>query len=123
MYNNSFAYVSAPYRGDKKHNMHRAREYSRTLYEMGFIPICPYLLFPQFLRDDIPEQRKAQGDMALAMLRRCRVLVVCSDEITEEMLTEIMLAKRLGIVATTMEGIKKISLYGHEGKAEYDEKE
>ena len=114
-----FAYVSAPYRGDKKHNIHRAREYSRTLYDMGFIPICPNLLFSQFLKDDVPEQRKAQIDMGLDLLQRCRVLVVCSEEITEEMETEIMLAKRLGIVATTMEGLQKINLYGQKGELAY----
>lgn len=53
--------------------------------------------------------------MALVLLRRCRVLVVCSDEISEDMETEILLAKRLDIVATTMEGIRKISLYGQKG--------
>ena len=118
MYKKAFAYVSAPYRGNKKHNMRKAREYCRLLYEMGFVPICPYLLFPQFMDDNIPEQRKATGEMALALLRRCRVLVACSDDITEDMETEIMLAKRLGIVATTLEGIQKITLYGEKGEIE-----
>ena len=118
MTNKAFAYVSAPYRGDKKHNMRRAKEYSRTLYDLGFIPICPYLLFPQFLDEGVPEQRKALEEMALALLRRCRVLIACSDEITEEMETEIMLAKRLGIVATTLEGIRKISRYGETNSGE-----
>ena len=115
-----FAYVSAPYRGNKKQNLDRMREYCRELYEMGYTPICPYLLFPQFLSDDIPEQRKAQSEMALALLRRCRVLVVCSGGINEEMETEILLAKRLDIVATTMDGIRRISQYGQKGDEDYE---
>ena len=115
MYNKAFSYVSAPYRGDKQRNLKRAREYCRALYEMGFIPICPNLMFPQFLNDSVPEQREAQTKMALELLRRCRVLVVCSDVISEDMETEIMLAKRLGIVSTTLTGIQKISLYSKGG--------
>lgn len=111
----AFAYVSAPYRGDKQRNLKRAREYCYTLYEMGFIPICPNLMFPQFLKDNVPEQREAQTKMALELLRRCRVLVVCSDVISEDMETEIMLAKRLGIISTTLSGIQKISLYSKVG--------
>jgi hypothetical protein len=94
--------------------------YCRELYEMGFIPICPHLLFTQFLNDDIPEQRKAQAEMALGLLRRCRVLVVCSDEINEDMETEILLARRLEIVATTMDGVRRISQYGHMGASEFE---
>ena len=48
--------------------------------------------------------------MSLELLRRCRVLVVCSDEVTEEMEAEILLAKRLGIVSTTLAGIKKMDV-------------
>ena len=51
----------------------------------------------------------------MELLRRCRVLVVCSDELTEEMEAEILLAKRLGMVATTLTGIKKISLHTASG--------
>jgi len=64
------------------------------------------------VKDSIPEEREARRDMAQSLLRRCRVLVVCSDEITEEMETEIMLAKRMGMVSTTLSGIRKISQHG-----------
>ena len=112
MFKRAFAYVCAPYRSNRKQNSAQLREYCKMLFEMGYIPICPNLSFPQFLSDNIPEQRKAQTDMALELLRRCRVLVVCSDEISEDMEAEIILANRLGIVATTMDGIRQISLYG-----------
>ena len=68
------------------------------------------MMFSRFLSESVPEQREARRSMSLELLRRCRVLVVCSDELTEEMEAEILLAKRLGIVATTLAGIKKLSL-------------
>lgn len=73
------------------------------------------MMFSRFLSEAVPEQREARRAMSLELLRRCRVLVVCSDEVTEEMEAEILLAKRLGIVSTTLAGIKKISLHSASG--------
>ena len=79
------------------------------------MPICPCMMFSRFLSESVPEQREARRSMSLEFLRRCRVLVVCSDELTEKMEAEILLAKRLGMVATTLTGIKKISLHTASG--------
>ena len=68
-----------------------------------------------YTSESVPEQREARRSMSLELLRRCRVLVVCSDELTEEMEAEILLAKRLGMVTTTLTGIKKISLHTASG--------
>ena len=46
--------------------------------------------------------------MAEELLRRCRVVVVCGKEISDGMTGEIALAKRLGIVTTTLDGVFKI---------------
>lgn len=49
--------------------------------------------------------------MAHALLRRCRVLVVCTDTVTEDMEVAMMLAKRWHIVATTLTGLQKITAH------------
>ncbi|PWM29336.1 MAG: hypothetical protein DBX40_00275 [Clostridiales bacterium] len=107
--NRPFAFVCSPFAGESRTNIKKARSYCRKLYELGYTPIAPHLLFPQFLEDDIPAERKDGLDMAQELLRRCRVLVVCGKDISDGMMGEIALAKRLGIVATTLEGITKIS--------------
>lgn len=45
------------------------------------------------------------------MLRCCRVVVVCGKTNTEVMTGEIELARRLGIVITTLDGIERIGDY------------
>lgn len=76
--NKPFAFVCSPYAGESRNNTKRVRGYCRKLYELGCIPIAPHLLFPQFLEDDIPTERKDGLDMAEELLRRCRAVVVCS---------------------------------------------
>lgn len=112
----TFAYVCAPFQNSAGFPLHKAKEYCLALYELGYIPIAPNLMFSKFLRESIPEQREARRDMARQLLRRCRVLVVCGDEITEEMEAEILLAKRLRIVSTTLAGIKAIALHGRKSE-------
>lgn len=107
----TFAYVCAPFESSAGLPFHKVREYCLALYELGFIPIAPNLMFCQFLSEAVPAQHAARQDMAQALLRRCRVLVVCGDTVTEEMESEILLAKRLHIVSTTLAGIQKIALY------------
>lgn len=115
MMNKTFAYVCAPVNQAMGFASGKLKEYSKTLFELGYIPICPCMMFKRFLLDSVPEQREARRSMSLELLRRCRVLVVCSDEINEEMEAEILLAKRLGMVATTLGGIRKISLHTASG--------
>jgi hypothetical protein len=112
MNNRTFAYVCAPYNAAREFPSEKTKEYCRTLLELGYLPVAPNMMFSQFMKDTVPQEREARRGMAQSLLRRCRVLVVCSDEITEEMETEIMLAKRLGMVSTTLAGIRKISLHG-----------
>ena len=109
-----FAYVCAPYFANSRETGERLRRCSLALFELGYIPICPNLMFTRFLRESIPQQRDARHHMAQQILRRCRVLVVCGDAVTEEMESEIMLAKRLGIVSTTLMGLQAISDFTQE---------
>ena len=110
-----FAYVSAPHVEGNDLLTLQAISYCKDLYDMGFIPICPALMFSQFLNDGVPQERESKQEMSLNLLRRCRVLVVCGNEVTDEMEREILLAKRLNIVSTTFGGIERLSIYSRLG--------
>ena len=100
-----FAYVCAPGKGTGAAELNKIRGYCRQLYEAGYLPIAPALLLPQFLNMRAPKERQAASEMAHSLLRRCRVVVACGPQITEEMVCDLMLARRLNILATTLEGI------------------
>ena len=51
-------------------------------------------------------------DMGRDLLRRSRVLVVCGHSVTEAMKNDIAVAQRLGITATTLEGILTVKGQG-----------
>ena len=82
------------------------------MYEAGFSPICPTLFHPLFLNDAIPEEHKSGIDMARNLLKRAHVLVVCGHTVTEAMKNDIAVAQRLGITATTLEGILTVKGQG-----------
>lgn len=98
-----FAYVCSPYRGDIEANVERARGYCREIFEAGYTPLAPHLLFPQFLTDSIPREREAGMEMAAALLPLCRVLTVCGGDITGGMAREIRLAEELGVPILTLD--------------------
>lgn len=106
------AYVTAAWYGGDSENAEQAARYCRAVYEAGFSPICPTLFLPLFLNDAVPEEHKDGIDMGRDLLRRSRVLVVCGIPITEEMKNDIAVAQRLGITATTLEGILAVKGQG-----------
>ena len=53
------------------------------------------------------EEGTSRLDMAEELLRRSRVVVACGTKVNENVKNDIALAKRLGIVSTTMDGIQK----------------
>ena len=109
--NRPFAYVCAPTAGETGNNNKKVRGYCRKLYELGYLPAAPHLLFPQFVNNNVPSEHNDCIHMASDMLRRCRVVVVCGKTNSEVMTSEIELAKRLGIVITTLDGIEHIGDY------------
>lgn len=106
------AYITAAWRGDPCVDTERASKYCRAVYEAGFSPICPTLYMPLFLNDAIPEEHKNGIDMSRNLLRRSSVLVVCGHTVTESMKNDIAVAQRLGITATTLEGILTVKGQG-----------
>lgn len=107
-----FAYITAVWKGGEFTVADQASVYCRKVYETGFTPICPVLYLPNFLRDSIPAEHKDGIDMARELLRRSHVLIVCGDEVDEAVKNDIAVAQRLGITATTLDGILKIHSQG-----------
>lgn len=106
------AYITAAWSGDDCENAELAAKYCRTVYKAGFSPICPTLYLPLILNDAIPEEHKDGIDMSRNLLRRSHVLVVCGHTVTEAIKNDIAVAQRLGITATTLEGILTVKGQG-----------
>ena len=101
----SLAYITAAWRGDPAVDMEQAAHYCRVVYDAGYSPIYPMLYLPLFLNDAVPEEHKSGIDMGRDLLRRSRVLVVCGSYVDEAVKNDIAVAQRLGITATTLDGI------------------
>ena len=61
-------YICSPYsQGCINDNIENARRYSRFAVDSHCIPITPHIYFTQFMRDEIPDERKtamfASGQM------------------------------------------------------------
>ena len=106
------AYITAAWCVSDAENAKQAAQYCLIVYEAGFSPICPTLFHPLFLNDAIPEEHKSGIDMARNLLKRSHVLVVCGHTVTEAMKNDIAVAQRLGITATTLEGILTVKGQG-----------
>lgn len=102
------AYISASWGDEELETKAVAAKYCRAVYEAGYSPICPVMFQSYFLSKKKAQEYKDGRDMANELLRRSRILVVCGDEMSEEVLENIALAKRLRIAATTLEGITTI---------------
>jgi len=106
------AYITAAWYGDEGEQTMQAMRYCRTVYEAGYFPICPVMFMPLFLNDAIPEDHESKADMSRDLLRRARVLVVCGRGVSEEVKNDIAIAARLGITATTLDGILTVKGHG-----------
>ena len=106
------AYITAPWGENEFENTENAARWCRQVYDAGFSPVCPLLFLPLFLKDSIPQEHKDGIDIGRDLLRRSRVLVVCGHIVTEEMKNDIAIAQRLGITATTLDGILTVKGQG-----------
>lgn len=108
----SLAYITAPWGDNEFENTEKAAGYCRDIYDAGFIPICPVLILPLFLNDRVPKEHNDSLDIARELLRRSRVLVVCGEQLNQEMKNDIAIAERLRITATTLDGILRVKGQG-----------
>ena len=84
------------------------KRYCRTVYELGYVPICPTLSDNQYLSDESPDELRDLHSIALQKLARCRMLVVCGKEISHDMSVEIGIAEKRHLICTTLDGLTKI---------------
>lgn len=86
-------YICSPYAGDIEKNTANARRYSRYAVEVGYIPLAPHLLFPQFLNDALLEERQLGLFFGNAIMSKCSEVWVFGDRISAGMAEEIRRAK------------------------------
>ncbi len=84
------------------------KRYCRKVYELGYVPICPKLADGQYLQTENPDEKRQFQSIARQKLGRCRMLVVCGNEISHAMSGEIGLAEKRNLICTTLDGLAKI---------------
>ena len=93
-------FVCSPFAGDMGLNAKLAEEYSRFVYECGGVPVTPHLLFPRFLDEHNPDERRAGLEMGKRLLAHCDQLWAFGDVVSSGMKEEIHRAGELGIPVT-----------------------
>lgn len=100
----ALAYVCCP----AGENRAKLQKYCRKIYELGYVPVCPQFTFSPFLDESVAEEAQDKAKMSHLVLKRCRMVVVCGQEVTGAMNAEISMADRLHIICTTLDGLIKI---------------
>ena len=88
-------YICSKFSGDEQHNVEMARRYCRYAVDLGFVPLAPHLLLPQFLSEK--RERALAIQIDLRLLEVCQELWVCGDEISDGMMREIDRATDMGL--------------------------
>lgn len=84
------------------------KRYCRKVYELGYVPICPKLSEAQYLQPDNADEKRDFHSIARQKLGRCRMLVMCGNEISHSMSAEIGAAEKRNLICTTLDGLAKI---------------
>lgn len=90
-------FICSPFAGDIEGNIERAKRYGRFAVSEKVIPIIPHLMYPQFLYEDDPDERKLGIDMGLVLLSKCHEIWVFGETISKGMAVEIKKAKKYNI--------------------------
>lgn len=90
-------YICSPFAGDVERNIDNARRYCAFAVRQGTIPIAPHLLFPQFLDDGNPEERKLGLLFGKILLDRCEAVWAFGSRVSSGMAAELERAKRRSI--------------------------
>ena len=88
------AYICSPFSGDIAANQEKARRYCRFAVDSGYIPLAPYLYFPQFMDDSNRAERDLALFMDLVLLSKCAELWGFGETISRGMSIEIEKARR-----------------------------
>ena len=90
-------FICSPYAGDIECHIRRAQGYCRFAVSKNCIPIAPHLLFPQFMEEDDPEQRRLGIFFGLVLQSKCKEVWVFGGNITKGMAVEIEKAHERGL--------------------------
>ena len=92
--------LSAPTKEGIRQNMERAAHYACLVSgTFGCRAIAPHSFLPEYLDDNIPEEREAGLAFGLSVLRLSKAIIVCGSRISSGMRGEIRLAGKLDIPA------------------------
>lgn len=86
-------YICSPYAGNIEANIAAAQKYSRHAVDIGYIPITPHLLFPQFMNDTDPKERELGLFFGNALMSKCSEVWVFGSTISTGMEAEIKRAR------------------------------
>ena len=90
-------FICSPYGGDIEVNTMRAKRYGRFAVAQGVTPVIPHLMYPQFLDENSPDERKQGLAMGLVLLERCDAIWIFGDHLSSGMTAEIASANKLGL--------------------------
>jgi hypothetical protein len=96
MKNYKKAYICSPYRGDVEKNVENAILLCKYALNQGYLPVCPHIYFPQFLNDNVAEERELGIGVGLNLLELCDVVFTFGN-VSDGMKSEIEVAERLGL--------------------------
>ena len=83
------------------------KRYCRTVYELGYVPICPALNDAQYLVLSNADELRDLHSIALQKLARCRMLVVCGS-VNPITLTQLERAEQAGFLRLRMRPDQKL---------------
>lgn len=89
-------YICSPYAGNVDVNVENARRYSRCAVDMGYIPLAPHLLFPQFLDEKNPKERQLGLFFGNVLMSKCAEVWIFGSEYSAGMQAEYERAVRKG---------------------------
>ena len=69
-------YICSPFSGNTERNAERARGFCRFAVTENCIPLAPHLLFPQFMDEDDPAQRRLGIFFGLVLQSKCKEMWV-----------------------------------------------
>ena len=88
-------FICSPYRGDVERNLKAARKHARMAAIIGYCPLAPHLMFPQFLNDNDPEQRILGITLGVEQMKVCDEIWIFGGRISNGMAFELEKAKEL----------------------------
>jgi len=81
-------YICSKYAGDIETNVANAKRYCRFAADTGYIPFCAHLLYPQFLNDADPAERKLGLFFGNIFMDKCHEIWIFGDEYSSGMRAE-----------------------------------